>query len=174
MQLTASIVFAAASLAAIGCDLAARRVPNTLNVAILGAGLAFRLLAGGLTAVGWGVLGALAGLALLVPIYARGWIGGGDVKFVAAAGAWLGPLGSLWATLIGVAAGGLVSLAVLALGGAELRRKVAGNLTLLATHGVAPAIGERAARHKVPQILALAGAALAVFLFRGGFHGWSS
>jgi prepilin peptidase CpaA len=116
------------------------------------------------------MLGALAGLALLVPLFAVRWIGAGDVKLVAAAGAWLGAAGVAQATLWGLAAGGLVSLVVVAVGGAGARAEVAANLKVAAFTLTLPSAPRREARLVVPMALPLGGAALAVLWTMGGLH----
>ena len=52
----------------------------------------------------------LAGLACWLPFYALGWLGAGDVKLYAAAGAWLGPERAAEGALIGALFGALLSL----------------------------------------------------------------
>jgi prepilin peptidase CpaA len=59
-------------------------------------------------------LGALLGLALLLPFYARRGVGAGDVKLLAALGALVGPQMLLWIALFTGLVGGALSLAVLA------------------------------------------------------------
>ena len=93
--MVAESVFAFGLVAAAVWDLSRRRVPNLLNLAILAAGLGARAAAGGLPALTDGALGAALGLAVLLPPFAARWIGAGDVKLVAAIGAWLGPSGVL-------------------------------------------------------------------------------
>lgn len=71
-------------------DLRERRVPNALTA----GGLALALMLGALG--GWEGLGAAAagaGIALAVglPVFLAGGLGGGDVKLLAAVGAFLGP-----------------------------------------------------------------------------------
>lgn len=98
---------------AIAClDFRLRRVPNRLILFGLAAGLipaACR---------GWGALAAsLAGFALgfvlLLPAFALGMVGGGDVKSLAVLGLYVGP-GTLWVSfLVGAAAGGVVATVML-------------------------------------------------------------
>ncbi|HKG92542.1 MAG TPA: prepilin peptidase [Gemmatimonadaceae bacterium] len=92
-------------------DLRRRRIPNALVLAILASGFV-RAVAPG--AESPGVLGALGGfalgLAIWLPFHALGVLGAGDVKLVAAAGAWLGPLSVLNASMYGAIAGALVAL----------------------------------------------------------------
>jgi len=71
-------------------DLRARRISNKLNLcaALLGAWLHF--VTGGVEGLGMSLGGMTAGLALLFVPFAAGMVGGGDVKFAAAAGSFLG------------------------------------------------------------------------------------
>jgi prepilin peptidase CpaA len=52
----------------------------------------------------------IVGLVCWLPFYAFGWIGAGDVKLYAAAGAWLGPAGAFEGALIAALAGAILSL----------------------------------------------------------------
>lgn len=60
--------------------------------------------------------GAGGGLLLLLAILSRGGMGGGDVKFAAALGFWLGWPGILLGLFIGFVLGGVISLLLLASG----------------------------------------------------------
>lgn len=106
-------------------DIKTRRVPNYLTLAGALAGLGFQLGYHGWPGLKEGGLGLVLGLGLLMPFYLLGGLGAGDVKALAAMGAWLGP----WRTLILFAymglAGGLLALGVLwwrGLLGAKLRQ----------------------------------------------------
>src|SRR5215472_10135514 len=123
MTLWASM-FCACMLAAAASDLLSRRIPNWLNVSIFCGGLLAQAAGGGPAALGQGLAGAGVGLAMLAPIFYFRWIGGGDVKLVVAAGAWLGPTLSFWATLFGLAGGGVLAVLLLLRGGAPLRTDV--------------------------------------------------
>jgi prepilin peptidase CpaA len=56
--------------------------------------------------------GLLVGLGLLLPLFALRGLGGGDVKLLAALGAWIGPGAALWMVLWAAVAGGPLALAV--------------------------------------------------------------
>lgn len=109
-------------LAACVTDVRARRIPNALVLALTGAAFVRAAVvvwagepAAGLAAgFGDAALGAAAGLALWLPLYAVGAFGAGDVKLFAAAAAWLGPTGVPSATLYAALAGGVLGLAWLA------------------------------------------------------------
>jgi prepilin peptidase CpaA len=53
-------------------------------------------------------------LVLFLPLFALGGMGAGDVKLLAAFGAWLGPMGALWTALWASLAGGVFALVVAA------------------------------------------------------------
>lgn len=95
-------------------DLRSRRIPNIL------VGPALALALGAHAALGgWdGFTGSLAGLlvagGLLLPGHLARWMGAGDVKLMAAVGAWLAWPLALTAVLAALVAGGLVSLVVAA------------------------------------------------------------
>src|SRR5262245_36842504 len=99
--MVAESLFVVGMAVAAACDLRSRRIPNEVTVSILLLGLVARGLGGGPTELVWGLAGAATGLtSLLLPFGAR-WLGGGDVKLAAAAGAWLGPRGALLTVLFG-------------------------------------------------------------------------
>ncbi|MGO9465600.1 MAG: prepilin peptidase [Isosphaeraceae bacterium] len=67
------------------------RVPNWLTYHFLLAGLALAVLTGGSDKLMWSTAGAIVGLLSLLPLYAIGGMGAGDVKLMAGLGAWIGP-----------------------------------------------------------------------------------
>lgn len=93
-----------ATLYAAWVDYAQRRVPNWLNAAIATAGLTAQGVYGGLEGVTVGFLGLLVGFGVLIVPWLMHGMGAGDVKLMAAIGAWLGP----WLTLVSFAAGALL------------------------------------------------------------------
>jgi prepilin peptidase CpaA len=163
-----AILFCAGMLAAAAWDMRARRIPNWMNLTILFAGLVVRTVDGGSAALAQGLLGAGAGLLLLLPFFHFRWIGGGDVKLVVAMGAWLGPAMTLWATLFGLAGGGALAVLIAAVGGAALRAEVLVNLQHAALSRSMPSAPQRGRGQIVPMAVAFAGAAIGVFFARGG------
>jgi len=164
---TWAALFVAGMLAAVASDLARRRIPNALNVSIFLGGLLAQAAGGGPAALGQGLAGTAVGLALLVPLFHFRWIGGGDVKLVAAAGAWLGPAASFWATAFGLAGGGVVALAIALTGGAAFRAEVTANLQNAALSMSLPSAPRRDRAKLVPMALSLAGAAIGMYFARG-------
>jgi len=72
-------------------DIKTHRIPNYLTFGCALAGLGYQLGFHGLTGLADGFLGMALGLALLIFFYLKGGMGAGDVKALAALGAWLGP-----------------------------------------------------------------------------------
>ena len=71
------------------------RVPNWLTIHFFLGGLVFAGWTGGRDALLWSLAGSGIGLATLLPLYAIGGMGAGDVKLMAGLGAWVGP-SSCW------------------------------------------------------------------------------
>ncbi len=72
-------------------DVRERRIPNSICVALLIAGVIFRLATGGLVGLSECGAGFAVGFGIMFLLYAFGSGGAGDVKFLAAVGSWLGP-----------------------------------------------------------------------------------
>ncbi len=97
------------------CDVRTGRIPNGLLLVIAGLGVAAQLaFAGPLPGLASAAGGLATGLAIWIAPFALRWVGAADVKLAAAIGAWLGPLLTLEVSLYTGLAGGLMSLAYLA------------------------------------------------------------
>jgi prepilin peptidase CpaA len=66
------------------------KVPNWITFPMILCGLVYSTAVGGLGGLGAGLLGMAVGLLTLLPLYAVGGMGAGDVKLMAGIGAWLG------------------------------------------------------------------------------------
>jgi prepilin peptidase CpaA len=77
-------------------DARSQRIPNYLTLGCALAGLGFQLGFNGLAGAGDGLLGMVLGFGLLILFYARGGMGAGDVKALAALGVWLGARQTLY------------------------------------------------------------------------------
>jgi prepilin peptidase CpaA len=93
-------------------DLRTRRIPNVLTFGAALAGLVFQFATGGVEGLGQAALGWLLGALVFLLPFALGGLGGGDVKLLAALGAWLGPADALWLVLYTGVAGGVMAVAV--------------------------------------------------------------
>lgn len=65
------------------------KVPNWLTFPMIVSGWIYHLSVAGWEGLGWSLLGTAIGLMLLLPAYAIGGMGAGDVKLLAGVGAWL-------------------------------------------------------------------------------------
>lgn len=106
---------------AVAADLRLGRIPNWLNAAGFVCGLAMSTATGGTKGLLCAFAGAALGLAILLFPFLLHMVGAGDVKFLAAAGAFTG-WRLLWPSfLLGALLGGVISLAVLAFSGRSLQ-----------------------------------------------------
>jgi len=129
------LVYAAAlttAIVACATDFRTRRIPNVLTFGSAAAGLLFHLIRGGAgdgttAAAGW----AAGAAVFFVPFVLRG-LGGGDVKLLAALGAWLGPQEVIWLALYTGVAGGVMAI-VVSLARGYLRRALQ-NVWMLLCH----------------------------------------
>lgn len=94
-------------------DVKTRRIPNLYTFAGALAGLCYHWGCNGWAGLSDGLLGLALGLVLLLLPYALGGMGAGDVKTMAAMGAWLGPRLTFHLFLYTGLAGGLIIVGVL-------------------------------------------------------------
>jgi prepilin peptidase CpaA len=130
------------------------RLPNWLTLGGVAVGLAMSVLPQGIGFLE-SLLGAGTGLVLLLPLYALGMTGAGDVKLMAMVGAFLGVPNVLFALMFTLVVGGMA-----AIGFAIWRRRVARMVlnardlvqltALAAVHGQRPAPGSIASVGKLP------------------------
>ena len=101
------------------------KVPNWITFPMVLSGLLYSICAGawhngawgGLTGAGVSTLGIGMGLACLLPLYAVGGMGAGDVKLMAGIGAWLGWRITLEAFLVSVIVGAIMAIGMVAVKG---------------------------------------------------------
>lgn len=109
-------VFAVAALAlgiaAIVTDVRERRIPNLLTFGGAAAALVAHAVGGGWDGALHAAAGWMVGCALFLPFFLLRGMGAGDVKLLAALGAWLGPGDALWVALYGSIAGGVLAIVV--------------------------------------------------------------
>jgi prepilin peptidase CpaA len=120
------VVICAGMLAAAIIDWWKFKVPNKLTFPIIVTGWALGLantcgLAASDGGIGSALFGTLLGLGLLIPVYAIGGMGAGDVKMTMGFGSWIGAFyGSdagaaiiFWAFCSGVIVGGVIGLGMI-------------------------------------------------------------
>ena len=86
------------------------RVPNWITFPLVLAGWIYSTVAFGLPGLGWSLLGTAVGLGLLLPLYAVGGMGAGDVKLLAGVGAWVWAGPTFWAFCVSAVVGGAIAV----------------------------------------------------------------
>jgi prepilin peptidase CpaA len=95
-------------------DLVRRRISNVLTFGAMLLALGLQFIANGPDGVLNGLGGLAVGLAVFLPFFLLGGMGAGDVKAMAAAGAFLTPWSSLLAAGLSLVAGAVLGLVLLA------------------------------------------------------------
>lgn len=131
MTIIESAALAIGILASI-TDMRSHRIPNALTIGAATVALLFHAMAPGGLGVSAGVAGLIVGLALFFPLFALGAMGAGDVKLMAALGAWMGWQPIVFIALYGAVAGGALALVVAARH--RYTRTAATNVRTLLTH----------------------------------------
>ena len=90
-----------------GCQL---KVPNWLTFPMILSGWLYSGLWFGWEGLGWSVVGTLVGLGLLLPAYAIGGMGAGDVKLLAGVGAWVWATNTFYAFVATAIVGGIIAV----------------------------------------------------------------
>jgi prepilin peptidase CpaA len=140
------------------------RVPNLLTYNFLAGGLIFAFWKGGSALLLTSAAGAAVGLLTLLPLYAIGGMGAGDVKLMAGVGAWIGP----WLTLCAFVSTALVG-AVIAAGMIIYSGRLYRHLAMIHTIGAEVlsirnpvVLAERAAQRKPTMMLLPYGIPIAI------------
>lgn len=139
-------------------DIATRLIPDTVSIAIALIGLATRLF-DGWAAAGVSLLLGAAIFLLLVPIAARGWLGGGDVKLLSAMAVGLSPALTLDFVVATVFVGGALGVAYIVGRHLVPEVRVAGGGTLL-RRVIAVEAWRMRRRGPLPYAVAIAGGAI--------------
>jgi prepilin peptidase CpaA len=91
------------------------KVPNWLTFPMIVSGWVFGTIIGGWYGLGESLLGTVVGLGLLLPAYAIGGMGAGDVKLLAGVGAWVGATTTFYAFCVSAVIGGVIAVAMVLL-----------------------------------------------------------
>jgi prepilin peptidase CpaA len=135
-------------------DARTRRIPNTLSAGAVLAGLGLNTVYFGMSGLGLSLGGLLAAAAILLPSFAVGGIGAGDVKMMGAIGALLGPQLALAGLGLGMIFGGLIMLVHLARRG-RLQEKLGSTWAMVASASLARSIEPLRAPAADPHAVAL-------------------
>ena len=86
------------------------KVPNWLTYPMIVSGWIYSVTAFGWQGLGWSLLGTVIGLILLLPAYAIGGMGAGDVKLLAGVGAWMHGTHVFYAFCLSAVTGALIAV----------------------------------------------------------------
>lgn len=113
---TALVAFACLMLWAAWCDLRGYTIPNWIPAVLIALWIAAApFLSLGWAGAGWSLLTFAGVLAIGMALWAPGWVGGGDVKLIAAGALWFGWPDALSFLLYAMVAGGVLAVVLLAL-----------------------------------------------------------
>jgi prepilin peptidase CpaA len=130
------LVVAPATIYASVIDYRERRVPNWLNAALALAGIVAQVVYFGWAGLGTSLAGLAVGFGVLIVPWSMRLMGAGDVKLMAAIGAWFGP----WLTLLSFALGALIggAIGVIMILVAGKARSAYGNMQMIMTKCLNP------------------------------------
>ena len=111
-QIVLMMTVLALVIAAAVVDWRSRRIPNLLTLGGMLVGFALQACFNGLDGVQAALGGWAVGFALMIPGYALGQTGAGDVKLMATAGIFLGPATTLVAGVSSILLGALAALLI--------------------------------------------------------------
>ena len=94
------------------------KVPNWITFPMVLSGLIYNTYAFGFAGLGGGMLGMCCGLLCLLPLYAVGGMGAGDVKLMAGIGAWVGWQTTFYAFCVSTVVGAIMAVIMVAWTGA--------------------------------------------------------
>jgi prepilin peptidase CpaA len=99
------------------------RVPNKITFPMIIAGWIYSMVAygmageGWMVGLGWSLAGTAVGLATLLPAYAIGGMGAGDVKMMAAIGAWVYCATTFYAFCVSAVVGAILAILMILFSG---------------------------------------------------------
>lgn len=113
-----SLILISLAVVAAGIDFRHRIIPDVLTLPWMIAGLVIGAISGGIQGVFSRALGIVGcgGLVFLIAIISRGGMGGGDVKFMALVGSFLGVPGGLTSFVIACVIGAIVGVILIVFG----------------------------------------------------------
>jgi prepilin peptidase CpaA len=145
---------------AVVTDIHRRRIPNVLVALMLGCGIVLNLsflgVPGALSVLG----GVVVGFLILIPFYALGGLGAGDVKLLVGVGSFLGPWGVLLAGVSTLVLGGVLGIAAI------FWQRI-GTVMAARSLSIPPSVPIEASAVRIPYSLAIAAGTLVV-LYRHG------
>jgi prepilin peptidase CpaA len=139
---------------AVWTDARAHRIPNLLVLIGIALGITGQVVSDGWFGLGNGLLGALIGFAIFIPLYALGGMAAGDVKLMAMVGTFMAPQQALLASLLALMAGGVGGLLLIAVHG-QLRQTLIRYTVMLGTHRYLVPAKDEVAGKRFPYAIAI-------------------
>jgi prepilin peptidase CpaA len=157
--------------AASALDVKSGRIPNILTFGAAAVGFVVGATTHGLPGLGQAAAGWVVGCGLFLPFFLLGGMGAGDVKLLAALGAWLGPSTTLFVALYAGIAGGVMAVIVSAARGymKQLINNLWGLLIFWRIAGLQPMPGltlRTASSPRLPYALPISAGTVAALWFR--------
>lgn len=149
-------------------DLRQRRIPNALSFTGMAAGLVLGFWLDGWSGLSTSFLGLLTGGALFLPFYLARGMGAGDVKLMAAVGAFLGPWHVLLAGITVALLGGVIA-AWAAFRQGRLTQALRDTVAVVFRTGPLKTLDRSSKEEAIPYGLAIAAGVLLYMLLRS--HG---
>ncbi len=114
VHIVPTVVVLVAALVAAAIDVWKYKIHNALTLPLLVSGLIFHAATGGASGLSGSAAGVLAGFGSLLIFYILGGMGAGDVKLMAAVGAWLGMPLTFYVFIASSLAAGVYAVVLLA------------------------------------------------------------
>lgn len=92
------------------------KVPNWITFPLVARGWIYSAVMFGWPGLAWSLAGTAVGLGLLMPAYAIGGMGAGDVKLLAGVGAWVWATNTLYAFCVSAIVGGVIAIGMVIAG----------------------------------------------------------
>ncbi len=108
-----SLVLAALLATAVAVDIRTHRIPNYILLPALFLAMSLNAASGGLSGLLSAGGGFALGTAILLPLYAVGGMGAGDVKLLGVVGSFIGPWGAIVAGMSTMMAGAVYGMGVI-------------------------------------------------------------
>lgn len=140
------------------------RVPNWLTYPMIISGWIYSFALLGWGGLGWSMLGMTVGLLLLLPLYAIGGMGAGDVKLLAGVGAWMYSIHVFYAFCLSAIVGAVLAVAMVVMQKAWTKHKAQFWMILneIATVKSPTKLAETAAERKSSMMLLPYGIPIAI------------
>lgn len=113
LPLPVQAALAAVVLASAASDIRSRNIPNWLTLGAVAAGLVLNTALSGWPGLKLSAIGLAAAALIFLPLFIMRWLGGGDVKLMAAIGAFSGVENLIVVFILDAIFGGAVALAVI-------------------------------------------------------------